>query len=407
VLVISLLVVAAAQSRPAVGTIDVGWVGDKSGPTASSQLPGLHGLEAYLKYANSKGGVGGKTINLIEKDDQYSPTNELALVKSLIFDNQVPAILGLGQSTGFASVLPLLSQSKVIGIPYQTVLKAASYPFQPYIFCAACSGDQAWVAAAYGLKRLHKKSYAGVTVGIPVIGVASGQEWTDAVTAAVKKMGATDIVNETLPPVLLSADVQVQDMQSKGVDLVFLHEGVAAAVLYLRGAAKFNFDVPTIMSSGATQETTFTTSPYQVSKDILGTNCVDPPYAASTPQGKLIATVAAQQGVSADDLRQQNLSEGWVSGMILVQGLKNAHGDYSSAGPKKGLEAIRNLDTGVSPPISYAPKCHLGWSTTRPYTYSYKLKGLQPVGTWQQWQPFDPHPYAAPGTCGVARGSGS
>jgi len=406
VLVVGLLAAGVAQSRPSAGTINIGWVGDKSGPTASSQLPALHGLESYIQYINGKGGVNGNTINLVEKDDQYSPTNELSAVKSLISDSHVPVITGLGQSTGFASVLPILSQNKVIGLPYQTVLKAASYPFQPYIFAGTCSyGDQAYIAAAYGLKRLHKKSYAGVTIGIPVIGVASGQEWTEAVTAAVKKLGATNIVNETLPPTLVSADVQIQDMQSKGVNLVFLHEGIGAAIIYAGAAAKYGFDVPTLMSSGATSEATFTVSPYSVSKDFLGTQCADPPYVANTPQGKLISTVAKQQGANADDLRQTGYSQGWVAGMILVQALKNAKGDYSSQGIKKGLEAIRKLETGVTPPISYALKCHLGWSTTRPYTYNYKTKGLAPVGTWAQWTPFDPHPYAAPGTCGVARGA--
>jgi hypothetical protein len=41
----------------------------------------------------------------------------------------------------------------------------------------------------------------------------------------------------------------------------------------------------------------------------------------------------------------------------------------------------------------------------RPYTYSWKNKQLEPVGSYTQWQKYVTHAYAAPGTCGVKRGT--
>ena len=51
------------------GTINIGWSGDKSGPTVASQGPALDGLRAYFKMVNDAGGVKGNKINLIEQDD--------------------------------------------------------------------------------------------------------------------------------------------------------------------------------------------------------------------------------------------------------------------------------------------------------------------------------------------------
>ena len=80
---VALLAVAVAQSRPAAGkTINIGYVGDKSGPTASAQLPALHALQAYFRMVNDAGGVNGDKINMIEKDDGYSPAKELEHVRN-------------------------------------------------------------------------------------------------------------------------------------------------------------------------------------------------------------------------------------------------------------------------------------------------------------------------------------
>jgi branched-chain amino acid transport system substrate-binding protein len=400
------LAVTAAWARPSADTIDIGWVGDKSGPTASSQVPTLHGIESYIKYVNSKGGVGGKKINLIEADDTYNVAKTIAAVKSQITEDKVPAIMGISNSSAFSSLLPLFNQNKVIGMPTQSSGKLATYPFQPYIFPTTCSySDQAWVGAGYALKRLGLKSFKNVTVGIAAIQVTSGQEWIDSVTAAVKEYGATDIVVEPLAPALVSADVQVQDMQRKGVKVVFIIHAIGGGIAWYRSASKFNFTVPTITNNGLAQDLIFTSSPYDAVKDSVGASCFDPPYLAKTPAGKLLTTVGKQQGVSSEDLRQANYTDGWVSAQILVQGLRNANGNYTSAGIKKGLEKIKNLDSGLSPIVTLAPKCHIAFKTLRPYTYNFKKKGLQQVGTWAQWQKYNPLAYAAPGTCGVARGT--
>jgi branched-chain amino acid transport system substrate-binding protein len=402
----ALATAAAAAGRHSAGTIDIGWVGDKSGPTATNQVPGLHGLETYIKWVNDHGGVGGKTINLIEKDDQYNPTLELSAVKSLISDNHVPLISGLGQSTGFDSVLPLFNQNKVIGFPLQAVTKSASYPFQPYVFAGTCNtANQADVMMGYALARLHVKSLKGITIGVGAIQVASGQEMIDEVTKLATKLGAAGVVVDNLAPALLSADVAVQDMQTKGVKIVFLHHSIAGSLAFMRSEDKFNFDVPTIVTSSTTQDAFFTSAPYAVSKTAAGFGCFDPPYLAKGGLSKNIVSVSQKYGVSDSDLRQANYTDGYVNGELIVQGLKNANGDYSAAGIKKGLEKIRNLDTGVTPPLSFTPRCHLAWPNGRLYTYSYKNKGLIPIGSWQQWAKYDTKTYAPPGTCGVPRGA--
>jgi ABC-type branched-subunit amino acid transport system substrate-binding protein len=397
----AVMAATAAQSRTQASSINIGWDGDQSGPTVSAQSPIMHAIEAYFKMVNAAGGVNGHQLNLIEKDDGYSPANELVVVKSLINDDHVPVIMGLGQSSGFGSVLPVLTQSKTVGFMTQATLKDASYPFQPYIFEGNCYySDQGDVALAYEMKHLNLKSLKGVKVGIVAINVASGTEWDQDLTARIQKLGGT-VVHETLPSTATDASVQVQDLISNKVNFVMIHHAISGGIVFLKSADQYGLTVPIVTSFGPAQPALYTSTPYNASKNTVVINCADPPNIAKTAQGKLALAMAQKYGYSQAEYTQSNWSLGWTAAQTMVQALKNANGDYSSAGIKKGLEKIRNMQTGLTPDITYSTTCHMGIRSARPYTYSYKTNLLVPIGSFAQWQPFITNGYAGPGTCGV------
>ena len=156
----------------------------------ASQGPALDGLRAYFKMVNDAGGVKGNKINLIEQDDAYNVAKEVGIVKGFIQDDHVALVTGIGNSSGFSSILPLLNASKTPALVNQGTLKTNTYPFQPYMFQGNCNyGDQAEVALAYTMTRAKIKSLKGVKVGIAGIAVASGQEWIDTLKAKVEAAG--------------------------------------------------------------------------------------------------------------------------------------------------------------------------------------------------------------------------
>src|SRR5690606_33790680 len=65
---------AEVPDNPAEGvtadSIVLGWMGDVTGPTASSQGFNLRGAEAAVEYYNAQGGVLGRQIELVALDDQ-------------------------------------------------------------------------------------------------------------------------------------------------------------------------------------------------------------------------------------------------------------------------------------------------------------------------------------------------
>ncbi len=400
-LVVGLLAAGAAQSRSGAADIDIGVVSDKSGPTVSTQVPWLHGLETYVKMVNDAGGIKGRKINLIEKDDRYSPTLSVDSVKSLVSNDKVPLIVGINTSSALTSILTILNQNNVVGLGGQSSPKEASNPFQPNFFGVLCNfADMADVAVGYQMALQKKTTLKGQKVGVFSLAVASGQEWADLIKERVQRLGGTFVGAQLLPTTSVSADVQVQSMMSDKPDWVAIHGSPPTAMQILNSMDKFGLRVPSVGISAVMAENVYKGTPYTANKLFKGVHCFTPAYwKGKGPE--LVRKTAAKYKVSSDDVNNVQFVNGWVDGQILAQGLRNANGTYTSNAIRKGLEQITNLDTGgLSPKVTYSRRCHIGIRSLRPYHWDWNKNQLVPDGTYQQWAKYVTNEYAAVGTCG-------
>ena len=86
-------------------------------PLTGQAAPGYSEIapaaKAMFEYVNSKGGVNGRTINYIYKDDAYNPSQTSTVVRQLVEQDHVFAIFnGLGTPT-HQQVEPFLNAEKV------------------------------------------------------------------------------------------------------------------------------------------------------------------------------------------------------------------------------------------------------------------------------------------------------
>jgi hypothetical protein len=155
-------------------------------------------------------------------------------------------------------------------------------------------------------------------------------------------------------------------------------------------------------SFGVTNENTWLQSPRSVAQNFFGTNCYTPPALADSETGRLAAEKGEEYGYDPAEVNQMNWSLGWVNGMMIVEALKNADGDYSGPAVKEGLEQIESLETGgLSPTVSLSSDCHMAIRQVRPYTFDYDAKTIQPIGEYDEWAEHVTNGYAAEGTCGT------
>src|SRR3954469_831558 len=94
-------------------TVTVGGHFPLTGPAAPgySEIP--QAIDAYFKYVNSKGGVHGRKLKMIARDDGYNPVNTVKVTKQLVLQDKVFGILGgLGTPT-HTKVVDYLNSSPV------------------------------------------------------------------------------------------------------------------------------------------------------------------------------------------------------------------------------------------------------------------------------------------------------
>lgn len=94
-------------------TVTIGSHQPLTGPAAAGYASISAATKAYFDYVNDNGGINGRTIEYIVKDDGYNPATTTTVVRELVQEDEVFAIVnGLGTPTHTA-VLDFLNQNKV------------------------------------------------------------------------------------------------------------------------------------------------------------------------------------------------------------------------------------------------------------------------------------------------------
>ena len=111
---VSLALITSSISL-AADTIKIGMTGALSGPAAVLGLDAKAGLEMAIEDINNNGGINGKTVELIAKDDQGEPPKAANFAKQLVYRDEIVAFFPSTMTT------PNLASQKITqraGIPH-------------------------------------------------------------------------------------------------------------------------------------------------------------------------------------------------------------------------------------------------------------------------------------------------
>ncbi|KUF08217.1 ABC transporter substrate-binding protein [Leucobacter sp. G161] len=116
-------------------SITIGTHTPLTGPAAPGYSSVSAAALAYFEYVNANGGIHGRTINYIIKDDAYNPANTQMVVRELVQDDNVFAVFnGIG-TAAHTSVLEYLNENQVPDLFIATGSKNWNQPEKfPYTF---------------------------------------------------------------------------------------------------------------------------------------------------------------------------------------------------------------------------------------------------------------------------------
>jgi branched-chain amino acid transport system substrate-binding protein len=127
--------VLAAATVPGVTSNEIilGQTAVFSGPTQALGLSMRAGLEAAFAEANAAGGVHGRTVRLVTRDDGYEPPRAGENARAMINDDQVFALIGGVGTPTAAAITPICDAAGVPFIGAFTGAGALRTPYNPHI----------------------------------------------------------------------------------------------------------------------------------------------------------------------------------------------------------------------------------------------------------------------------------
>jgi branched-chain amino acid transport system substrate-binding protein len=247
----ALLVGAALMfSAPAFAddTIKFGLVAAMSGQSAKSGEAIVRGLSLAMDEINAAGGVLGKKVELVVRDDESNPAKGVVAARELVQREKVAVLFGGLDTPVSMAIVPFANQSKV---PFMGVWAAGTAitrngTADNYVF--RVSAVDALVDKA--LVDYATKKYAIKKPGMILINNPWGESNEGGLKAALADKGVPFAAIEKFQDADVDVVPQLTRLKEAGADGLFLVANVAPSSQVVKSLDRMGWDVPVISHWG-------------------------------------------------------------------------------------------------------------------------------------------------------------
>ncbi|MDO8285012.1 MAG: ABC transporter substrate-binding protein [Rhodoferax sp.] len=334
VLVAGMVAAALVQAQD----IKLGFNGDLSAsPSAQSGKAGVIGIQAAIDDINAAGGVLGRKLTLVIRDDQSQPPKSIQNMSDLIDNEKVAAVFGPTNSGNALAWRHIPNQKKVVSMGMigsgTDITKPMSPGVDNYMFRVSMV-DREQVS---GLVAYAKKSGA-TKIGLMGETTGYGQGGLKDLEEIAKMNGLTPLAVEKFAVSDTDMTSQLNKMKAAGVETVLVWAQGTPTGQLLRSMEKLNY-FPTFLTSWAADNITFFDAAGKglAGKPIFMRTMVSP----STPaQQKLYDRTAAKLAAPS---AFPFVIHGYDATLLIAAAIRQAGGTDGA----KMREALENLSAPV------------------------------------------------------------
>lgn len=328
--------------------IKIGTVGVQSGPLAFIGTPYFAGMEAYFNKVNEEGGINGRKIELIKKDDEFKPDKSVQAIESLVFDEEVFAIVGHLGTPGVMASVDIIKEEGIPSVYFgsgaATLTEAGEnfFPVQPnYIY-------EGKLMAKYAMDEFNASKIAVIYRNDDV-----GKDGLDGIVDGLKALGKSDVLAASDQLAYNAGDtdftVQVQKAKSANPDLLIIYGLGGGTAGILKEVEKVGFNIP-MLTTYSNADASFLAMASPGAPNVI-TNLhvmgwLDVSEAKLKPLNEAMAKYFADVSVNAYTMA------GWVAAETFVAGVKQAGDNLSWTGYIDAMNHLKFTE-GLAPEISY------------------------------------------------------
>jgi branched-chain amino acid transport system substrate-binding protein len=339
----------------------IGGVTALTGPQATFGEGARMGASLAAKEINARGGLLGRPIEMVYRDDEANPTKAVQVVQELISNQGVKAIIGPINTPNALAVAPAVSEAKVINLQITTgtaTVDAKKHPtiFRPQYYAA----QEAEVMLGYfvqtrGLKQL----------GLLADSTGYGQGGVAELKPRAEALGVRIVAEEKYNPGDADLTGQIGRILNGGAEGILawgLGNDLAQAAKALE---KLGWRVPMIGASGITT-VGFRQLAGEAGRGHLGIYSRRFSFSdaapAAAPSREFVEKLDAEYGT--DWSAQTVVSAPWYEAVYLYAEAVTRAGSDDSAKVQQALEAIQGFPAnGIYTTYTFGPEQRNGFQT--------------------------------------------
>jgi len=327
-----------------------------TGPAAPGYSKIAPATKAYFDYVNAHGGVNGRKITYKYLDDGYNPSNTQQVVRQLVLQDKVFAILnGLGTPT-HSGVLEFLKSNRVPDLFVASGALAWNQPTKyPYTF-----GYQPnYTVESKVLATYVKQNFAGQKVCFLGQNDDFGR---DGLSGVEKVLGATGLAaKDTYVPTNTNVAPQIGKFKAAACTVVMLDTVPGFTALVLGTAAKLAYKPQWVVSSVGADYRTLAArlgaAGTPLLEGLIGAGYLPAVDDDSNPWTQLFKKINSDaKGPEFDG----NVMYGFSVGYLFVQALQKAGKNLTRQGIVDAIEAGGFKGPGIVP-LQYSKDNHSGY----------------------------------------------
>jgi branched-chain amino acid transport system substrate-binding protein len=358
----SALSAIAAHPAAAQDAYVIGLTGAMTGPPSSTYAPAVEALRLYIERVNAAGGVNGKKINLILQDDGAEPSKAAANTKKLLTQDNAVLMVNASLSSTYA---PVIAETKRAHVPLLFASgvcpKEVYPPADPLQFCTTAYASSYDSRAA--LAFIKGAAKGAVKIGFSAMAIPVSRGEIDYAEEQSKTLGMTPVDKEIIPPPSADYTPFATKLKDAGPNWVYSWAPWVTQVRTLEALRKLGWEGDYITWAHLEAEGELARL-----KDgklyVIGANAL---FQDGLPIQKDIAEAAKQAHVSYP---ANQMTEGWVAGMVIEAALKSAGWPADAAKIRAAMESLKVDTKGLrGGPIEWTKDNHF---RTRQYYRVYR-----------------------------------
>ena len=347
---------AIAQPKYGPGTsaseIKIGQTIAYSGPaSAYGQLGKVE--DAYFKWLNAKGGIGGRKINFITLDDGYSPPKAVENARKLVESDQVAVVFNVLGTPLNTAIRPYLNQKKM---PQLFIAAGATTFNDPQHFPWTMGWQPNLQAEATFYAEHLLKSKPGAKVAVLYQNDDFGKDLLNGLTMALGDKAKTMIVDaQNFQATDPTIDSQMITLKNSGADTLFLFTYSKQAAQAIGKMDDLAWKPVTYLHLGAASVgATFKPAGVDKSKGILSAgfmkDVTDPKWADDADVKTWIAWM--KDNLPGADINDSLNVAGYAFAQTLEQVLRQAGDDLTRENIMKQAASLKDFRLGLLLPGS-------------------------------------------------------